>query len=295
MVAADRPGVRPHRDRLQPHPLVGADVADHMAVVGMHRVLDGQVEVVAVLHQELAPAHHPEARPDLVAELPLDVVERQRQLLVGGHRRAEDVGDQLLVGRPVEHVALVAVLDPEHLGAVVVVAPALAPEVRRLQRRHEERDMPRPLLLLVHDPLDPAQHLVAERQPGIDPGARLPDHPRAQHQPVAGDLRLRRRLAQDRQEILAQAHRWRLSGSGPRRFRRSPAPGHAVFARRRARAALYSARSTSGGDRHVRRHRKPTCRILRPGEDPTPASRASPTPPASRPRRRRPAASACIS
>ena len=226
VVAADRPGVGAHRDRLQPHALVGADVADHVAVVGVQRVLFGQVEVVAVLHQELAPAHHPEARPHLVAELPLDVVERQRQVLVARHRRAEDVGDQLLVGRPVEHVALVAVLDAQHLGAVVVVAPALAPEVGRLQRRHQQRDVPGALLLLVDDLLDPAQHLVAERQPRIDAGARLPDHAGAQHQPVAGDLRLGRRLAQDRQEVLGQAHVARASTRrGSRRFRRSARSG----------------------------------------------------------------------
>ena len=214
IVAADRPGARPHRHRLQPHPLVGADVADHVAVVGVQRVGFGQVEVVAVLHQELASAHHPEPRPHLVAELPLDVVERQRQLLVARHRRAEDVGDQLLVGRPVEHVALVPVLDPQHLGAVVVVAPALAPELRRLQRRHQQRDVPGALLLLVDDRLDPAQHLVAERQPRVDPGARLPNHPGPQHQPVTGDLRLGRRLAQERQEVSGQAHVARAPPSG---------------------------------------------------------------------------------
>ena len=167
------------------------------------RVLDGQVEVVAVLHQELAAAHHPEAGADLVAELPLDVVEGQRQVLVGGDRRAEDVGDQLLVGRAVEHVALVAVLDAQHLGAVVVVAAALAPEIGRLQRRHQERDVAGALLLLVDDLLDAGEHLEAERQPGVDPGRGLADHAGAQHQPVAGDLRFGRGVAQDREEVLA--------------------------------------------------------------------------------------------
>jgi len=36
------------------------------------------VERVAVLHRELAPAHDAEARPDLVAELGLDLVRNAR-------------------------------------------------------------------------------------------------------------------------------------------------------------------------------------------------------------------------
>jgi hypothetical protein len=75
-----------------------------------------EVEAVGVLHQELAAAHHAEARADLVAELPLDVVERARQVAVALHVVAEDRGDHLLVGRPVEHLAVVAVLDAQHLG-----------------------------------------------------------------------------------------------------------------------------------------------------------------------------------
>ena len=46
-----------------------------------------------------------------------------------------------------------------------------------------------------------------ERQPGVDAGRLLADHAGAQHQAVRDDLRLFRRLAQDRQEITAKAHR----------------------------------------------------------------------------------------
>ena len=223
MVAADRAGVGAHRDRLQAHALVGADVADHVAVVGVDRVLDGQVEVVAVLHQELAAAHHPEAGADLVAELPLDVVEGQRQVLVGGDRRAEDVGDQLLVGRAVEHVALVAVLDAQHLGAVVVVAAALAPEVGRLQRRHQERDVAGALLLLVHDLLDAAQHLEAERQPGIDPGLAwriMPARSISRWLAICASAGVSRRIG--RKYLVRRI----AAGSGrPRRFRGSARTG----------------------------------------------------------------------
>ena len=216
VVAADRSGIGAHRDRLQSHALVGADVADHVAVVGVQRVVFRKVEIVAVLHQELAAAHHAEPGTDLVAEFPLDVVERERQVLVGRDRRPEDVGDQLLVGRTVEHVAFVAVGDAEHLLAVDVVPAALAPEIRRLDRRHQHGDVAGAGLFLMHDALDVAQHLEAHGQPGIDPGAGLADHAGAQHQPVARDLRLGGGLLEHGQEIAGQTHRaLRKLGEGP--------------------------------------------------------------------------------
>ncbi len=206
VVAADRPAIGAHRDRLQPHAFVGAQVAHHVAVVGVHRARVVDVEIVAVLHEELAAPHHPEARADLVAEFPLDVVEGERQVLVGRHVRAEDVGDHLLVGGPVEHVAAMAVGDAQHLLAVVLVAPRLAPEIGRLQGRHQHRHVAGADLLLVDDVLELAEHLEAERQPGIDPRLLLLDHPRPQHQPMRGDLRLGGGFLQNRQEVARQAH-----------------------------------------------------------------------------------------
>jgi len=60
------------------------------------------------------------------------------------------------------------------------------------------------------DLLDLGKHPLTERQPGIDPGARLANHPGAQHQPVRDDLRLARVLADQRQKILGKTH-----GSSP--------------------------------------------------------------------------------
>ena len=65
---------------------------------------------------------------------------------------------------------------------------------------------PDAVLLLAHDLLDLLEHAEAQRQPGIDAGARLADHAGAQHQLVRDDLRLVRRLAQDGQEIAGEAH-----------------------------------------------------------------------------------------
>ena len=172
-----------------------------------------EVERIGVLHEELAPPHHPEARTHLVAELPLDVIEVERQLLVGLHIGAEDLGDHLLVGRPVQHLALVAIGDAQHLLAIGFVAVALAPQFGRLDGRHEQFDGAGAVLLLAHDLLNLPQDAQAERQEGINAGRLLPQHAGAQHQPVRDDFRLPRGFAQDRQEIAGKAHRGSLYGN----------------------------------------------------------------------------------
>ena len=128
------PGVGRHRDRFEPHARERAQIGDEHLVVGVPRRLRGQVEGIGVLHQELAAAHDAEAGPHLVAELPLDVIEIARQVAIGLHAVAEDLRDQLLVGRPVEHLPAVPILEAQHLRAVGVVALALLPEVGRLRR-----------------------------------------------------------------------------------------------------------------------------------------------------------------
>ena len=205
-ITADRAGVGAHRDRLQPHPREGAQIGDEHLIVGVFGARRVEIEAVIVLHQELAAAHHAKARPHLVAEFPLDVVEVLRQVAIALDRGADDLGDLLLVGRPVQHLAVVPVADAQHLLAVIVVAPALAPQLGRLHGRHQDLQSSGTVLLLAHDALDLLEHAQSQRQPGINAGARLADHPGAQHQPVRDDLRLARVLAQQRQEVLGKAH-----------------------------------------------------------------------------------------
>src|SRR5439155_25300015 len=165
-----------------------------------------------ILHQELAAAHHAEARTHLVPKLPLNVVEDFWNVTIALGRAAKDLGDLLLVGGTVEHLALVSVLDAQHLLAVVVVAAALLPELRRLNGGHQHFLRARPVLLLAHDLPDLLEHAKAQREPGIDAGARLPDHAGAQHEPMRDDLRLRRVLANQRQEVSGKAHARSLLG-----------------------------------------------------------------------------------
>ena len=205
-VAADRAGIGPHRHRLQPHPGEGVQIGHKHPVIGLARRGLVDVERIGVLHQEFAAAHDAEPRPALVAEFPLDVKQVQRQRLVALHEAAEDVGDHLLIGRPVQQLSLMPVGDAQHLGAVGVVAAALAPQVGQLQGRHQELDSPCPLLLLAHDLLDLIEHPQAQRQPGIDARGLLFDQAGAQHQLVRNDLGVRGRLFERGQEIARQAH-----------------------------------------------------------------------------------------
>ena len=161
VLAADGARLGAHRHGLQPHAGEGLQIGHEHLVVGMLAGLAGQVEGIGVLHQELAAAHDAEARADLVAELPLDVIEVARHVLVGLNTLAEDVGDHLLIGGAEEHVAVMPVLDAQHFLAIGVIAAGLAPEIGGLDRRHQHLDGPCPVLLLAHDLLDLAQHAVA--------------------------------------------------------------------------------------------------------------------------------------
>ena len=98
-IAADRPRFRRHRDRGQPHPREGAQISDEHLVVGMAAGLRVEIEGIGVLHQKFARAHDAEARAHLVAEFPLDMEQVKRQVLVGAHIGADDLGDHLLIGR----------------------------------------------------------------------------------------------------------------------------------------------------------------------------------------------------
>ena len=60
----------------------------------------------------------------------------------------------LLVGRPEQHLALMAIGDAQHLLAVIVVAAALLPQLGRLDGRHQQFLRPGPVLLLADDLLD---------------------------------------------------------------------------------------------------------------------------------------------
>ncbi len=206
MIAADRTCVGTHGNSAQAETFERAQVSHEHLVIGMDRVFLGQVKGIGVLHQEFARAHRAEAWTHLVAELQLNMIEVQRQVLVGLHIGTEDVGDHLLIGGAVEHLTILAVLDAQHLLTVVVVTAAFLPEFRGLQGRHQKLDGAGAVLLLADNLVDLVQHTLAQRQPGINASRLLPDHAGAQHETVRNDFRFLGVFLQDGHEITAETH-----------------------------------------------------------------------------------------
>ncbi len=77
-IAANGSAFGNHRNGFEPQPRERAQVGHEHLIVGVPRASKIQIEGIGIFHQELACAHHTEARPDFVAELPLDVIEIER-------------------------------------------------------------------------------------------------------------------------------------------------------------------------------------------------------------------------
>ena len=173
----------------------------HQLVAGL-QALDVGVEGVGVLHQELAAAQQTEAGSQLVAVLPVDLVHVHRQIAVAavlvGHRDRDD----FFGGRRQGEAGLLAVVEPEHERPVGLVPARPLPQLERLDDRQEQFLGAGVVHLLPDDLLDLAQHPVAEREPGIDPGRNLADEPGPHQEAVAVDFRVGRVIPEGSQEEL---------------------------------------------------------------------------------------------
>ena len=186
--AADLARVGRDRAERQPQAREDARVGVIHLLVALLQTLEIGVERVGVLHRELARAHHAEARPDLVAELGLDLVEIDRQLAVAADLLAHDIAEHLLGRGRVAELALGAVLDAQHQRAVEVPAPGLLPQLRGLDGRREHLEGAGAIHLLAHDALDLLHHAQPQRHPRVQAARELADEARAQHQLVAHQL-----------------------------------------------------------------------------------------------------------
>ena len=134
------------------------------------------------------------------------MIEHLRHVAVALRRIAEDLGDQFLIGRAIEHLAVMAVGDAQHLLAVIVIAAAFTPQVGRLDGRHQHFLAAGPVLLLPDNPLDVLQHLETHRQPGVYSCAGLTNHAGTEHQAMRDDLGFRGIFPERRHEELAGTH-----------------------------------------------------------------------------------------
>ena len=210
--AAHHAHVRRDRDGAHPEPLEDPHVGAVLCPVADVQPILIAVRRVRVLHDELADPDQAVARTRLVAPLRLEVVDLERELPVRADDVAEQVGNDLLVRHRKDHVAARAVLEAAHLDADLVVAPGLAPDVRRVDDRHEHLLAADRVHLLADDLLDALLHPESERQEGVDPGSELPDVAGAEKEAMRGHLGVGRILAKGLEEEGAQTHGAKCSG-----------------------------------------------------------------------------------
>ena len=188
--AADRTAVRLHRAEVQPAAREDIRVRHRHLAVGLVHPLDILIERIKVFHDKLAAAHDTEARTALIAELVLNLIEQDGQLLVGAQLIAHECRNHLLMRRSHAELAVMAILDTDHLRAVSAPAPTLLPEFGRLEDRHHDLLSACRIHLLTDDLLDLADRTPRKRQIGIHTTRRLAYEPRTIHELMAGDLRL---------------------------------------------------------------------------------------------------------
>ena len=194
--AAHRPGHGRDDHVAQPEPVEDPDVSG--PVPGVTGLQAGVVEVegVGVLHHELPAAQQPGPGPGLVAVLGLDLVDGQRQVLVGGIEVADQQGEHLFVGGPEQVVGALSVLEPEQIRAVLGPSAGGLVGFPGQQRREVHLLRADRVHLLADHPLHVAQHPVAQRQPAVDAGGGAADESGPDQQLVAAHLGLGRILAE---------------------------------------------------------------------------------------------------
>ena len=169
------------------------------------------MEGIGVLHDEFARAHHAEARPHLVAEFGLDLVEVDGQLAVAAQFAARDVGDHLFVGRAHHEFALVPVAEAQQLGPVCGPAAGFLPQLGGLYRGHEDLERAGAVHFLADDVFHLAQHPQPHGQPAVDAGGHAANHAGAQHQLVAQELRLGGRFLGGVDRVFGKSHEHRAN------------------------------------------------------------------------------------
>ncbi|MNC09092.1 hypothetical protein D3C75_567080 [compost metagenome] len=254
---ADGAGIGLHRTEVQTHAGERLAVGGVHLLVGIDQRLFVDVEGVGVLHQEFTATHHAETGAYFVAELGLDLVEVERQLLVAVHFVTDQGGDHLFVGRAQHEGAVVAVGQAAQLGTVVIPAAGLLPQLGGLHHRHGDFDGTSIVHLFANNVLDLFQYPQTGWQPGVHAGGQFTDHPGAQHQLVADDFSVGGGFLESGKQILAGTHRGRPSlvrALGPGKFqvrnfnRLSPVAQGLNSARRRERGRFGTGPGARAGE-----------------------------------------------
>ena len=146
------------RPKVEPQTREDAGVGRMHGLVGTVQAVFVEVEGISVLHEEFARAHDAEAGADLVPKLGLDLVEIHRQLAMAADFAPEQVGDDLLMGRPQAKRAFVAIGEAQQLGPVLFPAAGFLPQFGGLHHGHQQFQGAAAIHFLPHDLLHPPQH-----------------------------------------------------------------------------------------------------------------------------------------
>ena len=205
-VAADLAGVGDNGQGLDVAALANVGIGLLHLVVLLLQALLRSGEAVGVLHDELATAHQTKAGAELIAELVLNVVQVDGQLLIGAQLVAHQGRDGLLVRGSENKLAAVAVIKAHELLAIGIDAAGLTPQLGIDHNGHHELLGAGSIHLVAHDVLDLADRAPSKRQVGIQTGGLLADHAGTEQQAVAGELSGRRVLFKRRRIELRHIH-----------------------------------------------------------------------------------------
>ena len=205
-VAADLAGVGDNGQSLDVAALADVGVGLlHLVVLLLQTLLRGR-EAVGVLHDELAAAHQAKAGTELVAELVLNVVQVDGQLLIGAKLVAHQGRDGLLVRGAQHKLATMTVVKAHELLAIGIDAAGLTPQLGIDHNGHHELLGAGGIHLVAHDVLDLTNRAPSERQIGIQTGGLLADHTGTKQQTMACKLGVGRILFERRRIELRHIH-----------------------------------------------------------------------------------------
>ena len=184
-------------------------------VVGLLQRLLRRVEGVTILHDELAAAHEAEARAHLIAELILDLIQVDGELLVALELVFDEVGNGLLMGGSENELVVMAIGEAHELGSVDAIATGIPPHLGIDHDGHEQLLGAGGVHLVAYDVFDLAQRAPGKRKVAIQTSGLLANHARAKHQAMAGELGLSRILLQRRSVEVRHLHGARLRHRRP--------------------------------------------------------------------------------
>ena len=186
--AADIARVGQHRTVFQPQALEDAAVGAVHKIIGFLQRRFAAVKRIGIFHEKFARAHDTEAGAALISEFGLNLVEVGRQLPVAVEFIAYEISDDLFMCRAKTEITVMAVHKAQQLGAHLVPASGLYPQIRRLHHWHGHFHGPGTIHLLADDGSDFLQNAKAGRQPGVHASGQFANQACTDHELVADNF-----------------------------------------------------------------------------------------------------------